>query len=283
MYNKKGGAYVLKEKFLQFATELYRRFRGHKITFAAGQIAFFFILSLFPFLIFTNSLIASINIPPQVAIDFLRPFFPETVVSYVVGYLDFVNSQSSTPLLSLGIAIALFSSSKSVRSLAYSFNLAYDTESNKPFFIEILFSMFFIFISALIFTAFIVVVALGNDFLFNVLADMNINIGFLDIIAIWRWITMGVLLFLSISLAYKFLPSEKIPFAETLPGTLFSLGGFLLLTLGFSFYVNHIVSRSFIYGSVGAVVLLMLWMYFAGIILMLGAEINKIFSDSKKH
>ncbi len=266
-----------------FILALYRRFREHKITFMAGQVAFFFILSLFPFLIFTNALIASFNIPPAVAIDFLRPFFPETVVSYVAGYLDFVNSQSNMPLLSLGIAIALFSSSKSVRSLAYSFNLAYDAESDKPFFIEILFSMFFIFISALIFTAFIVVVALGNDFLFNVLADMNINIGFLDIIAIWRWITMGVLLFLSISLAYKFLPSEKISFSETLPGTLFSLGGFLLLTLGFSFYVNNIVSRSLIYGSVGAVILLMIWMYFAGIILMLGAEINKILSGRKKN
>ena len=270
-------------ELLDFITTLYRRFREHKITFTAGQVAFFFILSLFPFLIFTNALIASFDIPSAVAIDFLRPFFPETVVSYVAGYLDFVNSQSSAPLLSLGIAIALFSSSKSVRSLAYSFNLAYDTEKKKPFLIEIIFSMFFIFISAIIFTAFTVVVALGNDFLLGILANMNINLGFLDIIAIWRWITMGALLFLSISLAYKFLPSEKISFSEALPGTLFSLIGFLLLTLGFSFYVNHIVSRSLVYGSVGAVILLMLWMYFAGIILMLGAEINKILSGRKKN
>lgn len=266
-----------------FILALYLRFREHKITFAAGQVAFFFILSLFPFLIFTNALIASFNIPPAVAIDFLRPFFPETVVSYVAGYLDFVNSQSNMPLLSLGIAIALFSSSKSVRSLAHSFNLAYDTEKKKPFLLEIIFSMFFIFISALFFAAFTVVVALGNDFLLEILASMNINLGFLDIIAIWRWITMGALLFLSISLAYKFLPSEKIAFSSTFPGTLFSLGGFLLLTLAFSFYVNNIVSRSFIYGSVGAVILLMLWMYFAGMILMLGAEINKVLSDKKKN
>ena len=267
----------------RFICLLYRRFREHKITFTAGQVAFFFILSLFPFLIFTNALIASFNIPPAVAIDFLRPFFPEAVVTYVARYLDFVNSQSGAPLLSLGIAIALFSSSKSVRSLAYSFDLAYGTEKKTPFLLEITFSMFFIFISAIIFTVFTVVVALGNDFLLDILADMNINLGFLDIIAIWRWITMGALLFLSISLAYKFLPGKKIAFAETLPGTIFALVGFLLLTTGFSFYVNHIVSRSLVYGSVGAVILLMLWMYFAGIILMLGAEINNIFSEEKKH
>ena len=266
-----------------FSCALYCRCRDHKITFTAGQVAFFFILSLFPFLIFTNALIASLSIPPAVAIDFLRPFFPETIVSYVAGYLDFVNSQSTAPLLSLGIAIALFSSSKSVRSLAHSFNLAYGTEKKKSFIFEIIFSMFFIFISAMIFTVFTVVVALGNDFLIDILADMHINIGFLDIIAIWRWITMGALLFLSISLAYKFLPSAKITFPETFPGTIFALGGFLLLTVGFSFYVNNIVSRSLVYGSVGAVILLMLWMYFAGIILMLGAEINKILSERKKH
>ena len=266
-----------------FIATLYQRFLDHRITYTAGQVAFFFILSLFPFLIFTNALIASFNIPPEVAIDFLRPFFPETIVSYVAEYLDFINTQSNMPLLSLGIAISLFSSSKSVRSLAYSFNLAYDTDRNKHFLLEIIFSMFFIFISAIIFIASTVVVALGNDFLLDILATMNINLGFLDIIAIWRWITMGALLFLSLLLAYRFLTGVKITFSEAFPGALFSLAGFLLLTLGFSFYVNHIVSRSFIYGSVGALILLMLWMYFAGIILILGAEINKIFHDFKKH
>jgi len=56
---------------------------------------------------------------------------------------------------------------------------------------------------------------------------------------------------------------------------------FLVFTAVFSFYVNNIASESLFYGTVGAVLLFMLWMYFAGIILILGAELNKIVADIK--
>ena len=80
---------------------------------------------------------------------------------------------------------------------------------------------------------------------------------------------------------YKFLPSKKVSFSETLPGTFFALAGFLLLTGGFSFYVNKIAPASLFYGSIGTVILFMLWTYFIAIILILGAELNKIAADSK--
>ena len=256
--------------------ELYSRFRRHNISYTAGQIAYFFILSVFPFLIFVNALIASFDIPGNAAISFLEPFFPEQIVTFIAQYLEYINSQSGISLLSFGIFLALFSASKSVRSLAAAFNRAYDISQRRGFFAQIFFSMLFIFLFALIFLACVVLVAFGNDFVSKLIANITLAFAFVDLLSVWRWITIAIILFFTMSVIYKIIPSKKIKFSETIPGTLFSLVGFLILTGGFSFYVNNIVSSSLFYGSVGAVMLLMLWMYFAGMILILGAELNSI-------
>lgn len=261
---------------------LYERFREHGITYTGGQIAYFFILSVFPFIIFINALIASFNIPSNSAIAFLEPFFPEQIVSFIANYIEYVNAQSGVSLLSFGIILAIFSASKSVRSLARAFNLAYETEQKRGFFAQILFSMIFIFLFALMLLACIVLVAFGNDFISKLISEMTLAFAFIDLLSVWRWITMALILFFTMSIIYKLLPSAKIKFSETLTGTFFSLAGFLILTAFFSFYVNNIISSSVFYGSIGAIILLMLWMYFAGIILVLGAELNKIMADIKK-
>ncbi len=259
--------------------ELYSRFRRHNISYTAGQIAYFFILSVFPFLIFVNALIASFDIPGNAAISFLEPLFPEQIVSFIAQYLEYINTQSGVSLLSFGIFLALFSASKSVRSLNSAFNRAYHTEQTRGFFAQVLFSMIFILLFALIFLACVVLVAFGNDFVSKLIASLTLAFAFVDLFSVWRWITMAVILFFTMSVIYKIIPSKKIKFSETIPGTLFSIVGFLILTGGFSFYVNHIVSSSLFYGSVGAVMLLMLWMYFAGMILLLGAELNSIMTE----
>ncbi len=275
----------IKQRFsypLKIARELYFRFRKHSISYTAGQIAYFFILSVFPFLIFVNALIASFDIPGKAAISFLEPFFPEQIVSFIAQYLEYINAQSGVSLLSFGIVLAIFSSSKSVRSLASAFNRAYDIEQERGFFAQVFFSMLFIFLFALIFLACVVLVAFGNDFVSKLIANITLAFAFVDLFSVWRWVTMAVILFFTMSIIYKIIPSKKIKFSETIPGTLFSLVGFLLLTGGFSFYVNHIVSSSLFYGSVGAVMLLMLWMYFAGMILILGAELNSILTEKDR-
>ena len=264
------------------AKELYTRFIEHEISYSAGRIAYFFILSVFPFLIFVNAIIASLNIPGDAAISFLEPLFPEQIVSFIALYLEYINGENALPLLSFGIVLSPFSASKAIRSLMHAFELAYGEQHRRRFFSQIIFSMLFIILSAVIFTFCVAVVALGNDFVSTLISDMPFNLAFIDLFSLWRWVTMALIMFITLSLVYKLIPSSKVKFSETLPGCIFALLSFLIFTAGFSFYVNNIASASVFYGTVGAVMLFMLWMYFAGIIITLGAELNKIVSDLKK-
>lgn len=271
-----------RSRFFSSIILLFRRARYHKIGSAGAQSAFFFILAMFPFIIFTNTLVASLNIPKESAIDFLTPIFPDQIVSFLSGYLDTINTSGAMSIFSMGILLAVFTASKSVRTLTSAFDRAYETKTTGNFLSGMLFSMLFIILFALIITSCILLVALGNDFITEALFNAGNSETLHTLIDIWRWSTTSILIFFSISLIYKLLPSKKVSFSETLPGTFFALFGFLILTGGFSFYVNNIALSSFFYGSIGIVILFMLWMYFISIILILGAELNKIVSDIKK-
>lgn len=262
--------------------KMWRRFIDHKIAYTGGQLAYFFILSIFPFLIFFNAVVASLDIPPNSVISFLDPFFPEQIVSLIASYIEYISSKSSVTLLSFGIIIALFSASKSVRSLIYSFDLAYGIKKPRNFFVNTLFSMLYIFLFAVLLVVCIIIVALGNDFITETLSEIVIPFAFLDLISFLRWILMSAVLFCILSLVYKFIPSVPVRFSDTIPGTLFSLAAFLVLTSLFSFYVNVLMSSISLYGSLSAVILLMFWLYFAGIIIVMGAELNKLISDIKR-
>ena len=262
--------------------KMWRRFIDHKIAYTGGQLAYFFILSIFPFLIFFNAVVASLDIPPNSVISFLDPIFPEQIVSLIASYIEYISSKSSVTLLSFGIVLALFSASKSVRSLIYSFDLAYGIKKPRNFFVNTLFSMLYIFLFAVLLVLCIIIVALGNDFITETLSEIVIPFAFLDLISFLKWILMSAVLFCILSLVYKFIPSVRVRFLDTVPGTLFSLAAFLVLTSLFSFYVNVFMSSISLYGSLSAIILLMFWMYFAGIILVMGAELNKLISDIKR-
>ena len=260
---------------------LFRRSRSHSIGSAGAQTAFFFILSIFPFIIFTNTIIASLNIPKESTIQFLTPIFPDQFVSFLSTYLDTINSGGAMNLFSIGVILALFTASKSVRTLTASFDRAYEVKSSRGFFSEIFFSMLFLFLFALLIAACIILVALGNDVITRLFLHPDISPSIYNLVDVWRWSTTSMLIFFSISLMYKLLPSKKIAFVETLPGTFFTLIGFLILTGAFSLYVNVFAGESIFYGSIGTIILFMLWMYFIGIVLILGAELNKIVIDLK--
>ena len=260
----------LMRQVLSIIRELSFRFRTHSVGHAAGQVAYFFTLSVFPFLIFTNAVIASLNIPTHTAISFLSPFLPEKLVSFITQYLEYINTKSGTRLLSFGIAVSLFSSSKSVCSLMRAFDLAYGEARKRRFISSAVFSVLFVVISAILLVLCIIVIALGNSFFSN-LFDISSRIPFLTL---WRWTAMALAVFFTLAVVYKKLPSANVTFIDSLPGALFSLISFLIFTAAFSFYVNHIASSSVFYGTIGAVILFMLWMYIAAIILILGAELN---------
>jgi membrane protein len=92
-----------------------------------------------------------------------------------------------------------------------------------------------------------------------------------------RWGAMAAVYLFTLSIFYYTMPYVKITFRSVLPGTVGAGLGLVAASYGFSFYVNHIASFSVIYGSLGAIIVFMLWLYITSTVMILGGELNHIF------
>lgn len=103
--------------------------------------------------------------------------------------------------------------------------------------------------------------------------------------SIWnisRYIIVVFMMILIFASIYRYTPAKKISWREVYPGAIASTLGWIIVSLGFSYYINNIANYSRLYGSVGAVFILMTWLYITSIILILGAEINVVFKVGTK-
>lgn len=258
------------------------RIYRHDISRIGGELSFFLMLSAFPFLIFLNTLIASFNITPRMVQAFLMPIFPEQIVSLINSYVEYISTNRSVSLLSIGIVATIFSASKAVRALTRALNTAYGTEDRRSFFGEIVFSMALILVVGIVVTILIMFVAFSTDLVEKLALSMQISESLVNIVDIWRWITLAAVVFFALAAMYRFVPKKRLKFRDIIPGTVFSICGFMLLTVGFSVYVQCFASSSMLYGTIGSVILLMFWLYIVSMIIVVGAEINAVILQNKE-
>ena len=241
-----------------------------------GQLAYFILLSVFPFLIYVNALIGAFRFTALEIREVLTPIFPENVVSMLTAYIENISETGSMSLLSFGIIVTLFSASRSVRALSSVMDTAYGVQKTRGFWWNLGFSILFIFCLGLAFAAFSIVVPLSEHFLMS-LTDL---FGFSDRVAMylntWRWAVTVAVLFFVLVLLYYVVPNRRMRLRYVCPGAVLGVVGFLFLTRGFSVYVTYFIKNSAIYGSISAVILLLLWLYCVGVILAVGAELNGI-------
>ena len=137
------------------------------------------------------------------------------------------------------------------------------------------FAMVFVFVLALLLPVFGKQIGL---FLFSVFGFSN------QFMALWhmlRWLASPVILFIIFVGLYWIAPNKKLTCISAIPGAILATIGWILSSLAFSFYVNHFGNFSATYGSIGAIIVLMIWFYLTGIIIILGGEFNAIYSQYK--
>lgn len=272
---KKCKAYFTEGHFDQsIASDLVTRFWEHNITQVSGQLAYFVLLSAFPFLIYVNALVGVLNLDILTIQRFLEPIFPQDVVRIVTTYINYVSTNRSMSLLSFGVLISVFSASKSVRALSTVLDTAYGVGKQRGFWWNLGFSFLFIFGMGLAVVAIAIIIPLGENFFLEAAELFGLSDRLAERLNLWRWAVTVVILFVVLALMYYYVPNRRLKVKSILPGALFGVVGFIFLTRGFSIYVTYFLKNSALYGTINAVILLLLWLYCAGLIIAVGAEIN---------
>lgn len=268
------------KKSIDFGQMLFKRTMEHDVSGMAAQLAFFFLLSVFPLLIFLSTLVPFFPITEDYIITYLSEYVPEESMLVISSQLDRIMTSSGT-LLSVGIIGTLWTASNALNGITKAFNVAYDIVDTRKFFFTRLLSMvltigmIFVFILALLLPVF------GKQIGIYIFSYIGISEAFLDIWDTIRWVLSTLVLFLMFLILYRVFPSMKLKRRMVLPGALFATAGWNIGSFGFSYYVNNFGNYSNTYGSLGGIIVLMLWFYMLAFVIILGGEINAI--GSKKN
>ncbi len=268
-------------KLLSILKSMLNRFLAHNISQIGGQLAYFFLLSIFPFAIFLNALIGTLHFSAAEIEATFASFLPKEVISIVTTYIEYISQQNHTSLLSVGLLVTLFSASRAIRSLDYAINKAYDIERQRGFFGTVILSILLTVGIGVTLILSLVLLSLGENIMIWLSARFPSLLIPLLLLEHLRWIIVLLDLFIVLACMYYFVPNRKMRWRSVLPGTVFSVAGWILLTMGFSLYLNHFANYSLVYGSLGAIIILMVWLYLIGILLVLGGELNCIIEQKK--
>ncbi|HLU23707.1 MAG TPA: YihY/virulence factor BrkB family protein [Bacillaceae bacterium] len=263
-------------KLYRWIKNLIIRIMDNDISGMAAQLAYFFLLSLFPLLIFIVTLLPFTPLTQADVFNVLKDIAPKETLNMVQKTLNEIMKNRNGSLLSIGIIGTLWSASNGMNALMRSLNRAYDVEEDRPFIVSrglaIVFTiaMIFVFLLALLLPVF------GKQLGEYVFTNLGVPNMFISVWEILRWVLSFVILFIVFLAIYYFAPSLKLKCTTAIPGAIFASIGWIIVSLGFSFYVANFGNYSSTYGSIGGIIVLMLWFYLSGFIIIIGGEINSM-------
>jgi membrane protein len=242
----------------------------------AAQLAYYFFLALVPALLFLLALASFVpvtRLPELMPTALDRVAAPE-VVALVRGQLQQILSSNSGGILSLGLIGALWSSSAALVSLVGVLNRAYDLDEHRPWWkIRLLAIGLTIGLAVFVIVAFALVLA-GPALVDTLAAKVGMSTAAALALKILQWPVAFALVCVAIGLLYYFAPDAEQEWVWVTPGALIAATGWLIASSLFRIYAVSFGNYQATYGALGGVVVLLLWMYITGLILIVGAEVN---------
>lgn len=248
----------------------------------AAQIAYFLLLSLFPLLLFLITLLGYLPIDTKLFAEFLSGYAPHEVTLYIQDNLAQIAATKNGRLLSLGIIGTFWSASNGINALMKAMNRAYGIRESRTYLVSRLLSlgltaaMLGLILIALLLPIF------GKMLGMYIFSFFGLSEDFLVIWNMLRWVLSSLIFFLILSVLYKLAPNRFVRLKDTVWGAALATLAWQTVSLGFSFYVTEIAHYSVTYGGLGAVIMLLVWFYISGIIILAGGTFNAFLAAKKE-
>ncbi|ATV00640.1 MULTISPECIES: YihY family inner membrane protein [Bacillus] len=267
---------------MSFIKELFARFSLHEGQSKSAELAYFFLLSLFPLMIFMLTLTAYLPISAEDVLGAVDQYAPDSAMSMVKSITEQTLNKRSGGLLSFGIIAVIWSASNGMNAIVRAFNHAYEVEENRSFIIIRLTSIFLTIAMVVTILIALLLPVFGREI--GMLAADFIGASglFLQVWSVVRWGISPLILLIVFTALYIFAPNKRLSLRFVLPGAVFAAAGWIIVSMLFSFYVGTFANYSATYGSIGGIIILMIWFYLTGTLLILGGEINALLHKRKK-
>ena len=274
--------YLERHRILHGAALLIRRWFDHHVARDSAALTYYLLFALFPLLIFLNNLVGLLSYDLDALLAMLARVIPRDVVDLLGQYLVYVSRVSSRTLLWFSAVFTIYFPFRAANALFLSVRKAYGAGMPTGFVRYQLRVLLFtlLLIVAIFFSVF--ASTIGNrvlDFIahYIYLSDLSIRL--------WsrlRFVFVGAVMFAVIALLYA-LALDKHPAKRGIwPGVLAALVAWIVVSMLYSLYVERAANYSVIYGSIGTIIVLLLWLYLTAALLIMGAEFNSVLLSLRK-
>lgn len=249
---------------------------------SAAELAYFLILSFFPILICVNAFIGLLHLDIGSVLDAAAPFIPKESLSILGDYISYITDNQSNALFAAAIIMTMFSASAAFRALMNIMDDIYERQSYKGIgqvVASVIFSVLFLVTIYLS-----MVVLLTGGWLFH-LFEQFFHIRTSDLPWDWQWLRFLIqfcLVLLFVLLVYRMAAPRGKPRPPVLTGGFLAAVALVAASILFSWFIGMSSRYSLVYGSLASVIILLVWLYLCGNILILGNVFNCVWYRRKK-
>lgn len=251
----------------------------------ASSLAFNFMLALFPAIIFLFTLIPYIPIDDfqEALLRLLESILPRNAYMALETTIKDIIKNQNVSLLSIGFLSALFFATNGVNTLMQAFNNSSLVIEKRTWFRRRMIALNLTIVISISLIMAIGIMIAGQDLIKMVQNQLGSESSFWKyLLILLQWIIIVTLFFTTISLLYKYGPSHKLKWSFMSPGAVLATVLAVLTSLGFTYYINNFSSYNKIYGSIGTLIVVMIWLYINSLILLIGFELNASIDLSKR-
>jgi membrane protein len=254
--------------------QLSERYFKMRVYDLSAQMAYYFLMSVFPFLLVIYSLLTYLPLKEDNILELIQPYAPDSTYALIEKTLSYTVMRQEGNLLSFSLIVTLWLSSMGFQCMKRILNDAYEVRNDENMVKQIVESIL-LTIGFMIAVLFSVVVPLFEKVLSVYLKGIFSILEFQKLWIIVQWGIGTVFLLAFFIVLYSFAPSIKLGFRKVIPGAFFTTIGWQLVSMGFASYVSG-SNYSALYGQVGSLVVLMLWFYLSAMIIILGGLLNTV-------
>lgn len=259
----------------QITVQLVRRYYLHDVGRDSAALTYYLLFALFPLLVFISTLLGILKLDVDSVTQMLSQIVPADVMSVLESYLEYVSANASRQLLWFSLIFSVWFPMRATSCLLHSLRKAFGLGPPRKMLVNQLGILLFTVWLILTIGLTLLLVTVGRRALEFLSGLIELPAGFIDLWSYLRFIVLGVVMFLMLTVLYMLARGQRRPLKEVAPGVGISLAAWMVLSLAFSYYVENFANYSVLYGSIATIVVV-LWLYMSGTVLIMGAEYSAV-------
>ena len=254
--------------------DLIDRYYGHDVARDGAALTYYLLFAIFPLLVFISTLVGLMELDIEGVMLSMSRILPEQVVGIIGSYLEYVSTSPSRQLLVFSLIFSVWFPMRATSCLLHSVRKAYGVPQPPSIIGGTLRNLLFTLWLIVTIAASIVLTTVGRRALEFVSGLIHLPEGFIDLWGTLRFVFLGVIMLLVLVPLNMLAWGHRCPLREVVPGVLLSMLAWLTLSVAFSYYVEKVAHYTELYGSIATIVVVLLWLYMSGQVLIMGAEYN---------